>query len=115
MTAVDLPCELEKATPYEEICAEVKKRPEGDMTSFLGYLLSHSCPLTLRQIRDLHLRSENEDKCDNCTGPRFCPFPSTRAVVTSSRAPGAKGRRCNARVACHLFDPALVAHSAGGH
>ena len=29
--------ELEKETTYEEICAEMKKRSEGDMKGFLGY------------------------------------------------------------------------------
>merc|ERR1712014_93695 len=37
MGVVDLTCELEKATTYEEICAEIKRRSEGDMKGFLGY------------------------------------------------------------------------------
>jgi glyceraldehyde 3-phosphate dehydrogenase len=37
VSVVDLTCELEKATTYEEICAEIKKRSEGDMKGFLGY------------------------------------------------------------------------------
>jgi len=37
VSVVDLTCELEKATTYEEICAEVKRRAEGDMKGFLGY------------------------------------------------------------------------------
>ncbi|CAK0848621.1 unnamed protein product, partial [Prorocentrum cordatum] len=37
MTVVDLTCELEKATTYEELCAEIKRRSEGDMKGFLGY------------------------------------------------------------------------------
>merc|ERR550537_1847212 len=37
VSVVDLTCELEKATTYEEICAEVKRRSEGDMKGFLGY------------------------------------------------------------------------------
>jgi len=37
VSVVDLTCELEKATSYEEICAEVKRRAEGDMKGFLGY------------------------------------------------------------------------------
>merc|ERR1712064_217549 len=34
---VDVTCELDKATTYEEICAEIKRRSEGDMKGFLGY------------------------------------------------------------------------------
>jgi len=37
VSVVDLTCELEKSTTYEEICAEIKKRSEGDMKGFLGY------------------------------------------------------------------------------
>merc|ERR1712056_127360 len=37
VSVVDLTCELEKPTSYEEICAEVKMRSEGDMKGFLGY------------------------------------------------------------------------------
>jgi len=37
VSVVDLTCELEKPTSYEEICAEVKRRSEGDMKNFLGY------------------------------------------------------------------------------
>merc|ERR1712029_410105 len=37
VSAVDLTCELEKETTYEEICAEIKRRSEGDMKGFLGY------------------------------------------------------------------------------
>jgi glyceraldehyde 3-phosphate dehydrogenase len=37
VSVVDLTCELEKATTYEEICAEIKRRSEGDMKGFLGY------------------------------------------------------------------------------
>merc|ERR1719428_2373154 len=37
VSVVDLTCELEKATSYEEICAETKRRAEGDMKGFLGY------------------------------------------------------------------------------
>jgi len=37
VSVVDLTCELEKATTYEEICAEIKSRSEGDMKGFLGY------------------------------------------------------------------------------
>merc|ERR1711981_14774 len=37
VSVVDLTCRLAKATTYEEICAEVKKRSEGDMKGFLGY------------------------------------------------------------------------------
>merc|ERR1711941_170820 len=37
VSVVDLTCELEKATSYEEICAEIKRRAEGDMKGFLGY------------------------------------------------------------------------------
>merc|ERR1712083_1090065 len=37
VSVVDLTCELDKATSYEEICAEIKRRSEGDMKGFLGY------------------------------------------------------------------------------
>jgi len=37
VSVVDLTCELEKETSYEEICAEIKRRSEGDMKGFLGY------------------------------------------------------------------------------
>merc|ERR1712176_77136 len=37
VSVVDLTCELEKPTSYEEICAAVKVRAEGDMKGFLGY------------------------------------------------------------------------------
>merc|ERR1740138_42464 len=37
VSVVDLTCRLEKATTYEEICAEIQKRAAGDMKGFLGY------------------------------------------------------------------------------
>jgi len=37
VSVVDLTCELETPATYEEICAEVKRRSEGDMKGFLGY------------------------------------------------------------------------------
>lgn len=37
VSVVDLTCKLSKETTYEEICAEIKKRSEGDMKGFLGY------------------------------------------------------------------------------
>jgi len=37
VSVVDLTCRLKKATTYEEICAEIKKRAEGDMKPFLGF------------------------------------------------------------------------------
>jgi len=37
VSVVDLTCRLGKATTFEEICAEVKRRAEGDMKPFLGY------------------------------------------------------------------------------
>merc|ERR1711972_724500 len=37
VSVVDLTCELENPTTYEEICAEMKRRAEGDMKGFLGY------------------------------------------------------------------------------
>jgi glyceraldehyde 3-phosphate dehydrogenase len=37
VSVVDLTVELEKATTYEDICAEMKRRAEGDMKGFLGY------------------------------------------------------------------------------
>merc|ERR1712216_685711 len=37
VSVVDLTVELETATTYEEICAEMKSRSEGDMKGYLGY------------------------------------------------------------------------------
>ena len=37
VSVVDLTCRLKTAASYEEICAEVKRRSEGDMKGFLGY------------------------------------------------------------------------------
>jgi len=37
VSVVDLTCKLEKATTYEEICAEIKRRADGDMKGFLGF------------------------------------------------------------------------------
>merc|ERR1712084_70176 len=37
VSVVDLTCRLKKSTTYEEICAAVKARAEGDMKGFLGY------------------------------------------------------------------------------
>jgi glyceraldehyde 3-phosphate dehydrogenase len=37
VSVVDLTCKLAKDTTYEEICAAVKARSEGDMKGFLGY------------------------------------------------------------------------------
>merc|ERR1712127_310565 len=37
VSVVDLTVELEKPTSYEEICAAMKRRAEGDMKGFLGY------------------------------------------------------------------------------
>merc|ERR1712242_348683 len=37
MGVVDLTCELEIETTYEDVCAEIKRRSEGDMKGFLGY------------------------------------------------------------------------------
>merc|ERR1712037_127662 len=37
VSVVDLTCKLGKETTYEEICATVKARAEGDMKGFLGY------------------------------------------------------------------------------
>ena len=37
VSVVDLTCEVEKPTTYEEICAAIKRRSEGDMKGFLGY------------------------------------------------------------------------------
>jgi glyceraldehyde 3-phosphate dehydrogenase len=37
VSVVDLTCRLGKSTTYEEICAEVKSRANGDMKGFLGY------------------------------------------------------------------------------
>ena len=37
VSVVDLTCRLAKSTTYEEICAEIKRRAEGDMKPFLGF------------------------------------------------------------------------------
>jgi len=37
VSVVDLTCLLAKETSYEEICAEIQKRANGDMKGFLGY------------------------------------------------------------------------------
>jgi glyceraldehyde 3-phosphate dehydrogenase len=37
VSVVDLTCRIKKATTYEEICAHVKSKAEGDMKPFLGY------------------------------------------------------------------------------
>uniref|UniRef100_A0A7S4P1C9 Glyceraldehyde-3-phosphate dehydrogenase n=1 Tax=Guillardia theta TaxID=55529 RepID=A0A7S4P1C9_GUITH len=37
VSVVDLTCRLAKDATYEEICAEVKRRANGDMKGFLGY------------------------------------------------------------------------------
>jgi glyceraldehyde 3-phosphate dehydrogenase len=37
VSVVDLTCKLKNPATYEEICAEVKRRSEGDMKGYLGY------------------------------------------------------------------------------
>lgn len=37
VSVVDLTCRLSKPTTYEEICAHIKSKAEGDMAPFLGY------------------------------------------------------------------------------
>merc|ERR1719231_722548 len=37
VSVVDLTCRLKTGASYEEICAEVKRRADGDMKGFLGY------------------------------------------------------------------------------
>merc|ERR1712127_129505 len=37
VSVVDLTCKLAKATTYEEICEEIKRRADGDMKGFIGY------------------------------------------------------------------------------
>lgn len=37
VSVVDLTCRLSKPTTYEEICAHIKSKAEGDMKPFLGY------------------------------------------------------------------------------
>jgi len=37
VSVVDLTCKLSKETTYEEICAEIQKRANGDMKGFIGY------------------------------------------------------------------------------
>jgi glyceraldehyde 3-phosphate dehydrogenase len=53
VSVVDLTCQLATATTYEEICAEIKRRADGDMKGFLGFtdeaLVSQdfvSCPIS---------------------------------------------------------------------
>jgi len=53
VSVVDLTCKLARETTYEEICAEVQRRADGDMKGFLGYtnedLVSQdfvSCPIS---------------------------------------------------------------------
>merc|ERR1712070_1354954 len=53
VSVVDLTCKLAKETTYEDICAEVQRRANGDMKGFLGYtdeaLVSQdfvSCPIS---------------------------------------------------------------------
>merc|ERR1712063_66026 len=61
VSVVDLTCELEKETSYEEICAEIKRRSEGDMKGFLGYcddsLVStdfETCPISSFRFQGGH-------------------------------------------------------------
>jgi glyceraldehyde 3-phosphate dehydrogenase len=37
VSVVDLTCRIEKSTTYEEICAVIKAKSEGEMKGFLGY------------------------------------------------------------------------------
>jgi glyceraldehyde 3-phosphate dehydrogenase len=37
VSVVDLTCKLSKETTYEDICAHIKSKAEGDMKPFLGY------------------------------------------------------------------------------
>jgi glyceraldehyde 3-phosphate dehydrogenase len=37
VSVVDFTCKLSKETTYEEICAEIQRRANGDMKGFLGY------------------------------------------------------------------------------
>jgi len=37
VSVVDFTCKLEKSTTYEEICAVIKAKSEGEMKGFLGY------------------------------------------------------------------------------
>merc|ERR1719454_1696229 len=46
VSVVDLTCELEKATSYEEICAEIKRRSEGDMKGSLGSTDFETCTIS---------------------------------------------------------------------
>eukprot|EP01037_Dinobryon_pediforme_P019172 gene19172-19545_t len=53
VSVVDLTCKLAKETTYEEICAEIQRRANGDMKGFIGYtdeaLVSQdfvSCPIS---------------------------------------------------------------------
>jgi glyceraldehyde-3-phosphate dehydrogenase/erythrose-4-phosphate dehydrogenase len=46
VSVVDLTCRLKKSTTYEEICAVIKARSEGDMKGVLGYTSSIHCCTT---------------------------------------------------------------------
>eukprot|EP00630_Chrysocystis_fragilis_P001323 CAMPEP_0197387314 /NCGR_PEP_ID=MMETSP1165-20131217/441_1 /TAXON_ID=284809 /ORGANISM="Chrysocystis fragilis, Strain CCMP3189" /LENGTH=354 /DNA_ID=CAMNT_0042912629 /DNA_START=123 /DNA_END=1187 /DNA_ORIENTATION=- len=37
VSVVDLTCKLKEATTYDDICAEIKRRADGDMKGILGY------------------------------------------------------------------------------
>merc|ERR1712224_177637 len=67
VSVVDVTCELDKETTYEEICAEIKRRSEGDMKGFLGYATRRWCPRTSR--------------------PAPFPVPSTPRLASCSTPP----------------------------
>jgi len=66
VSVVDLTVELETATTYEEICAEMKSRAEGDMKGFLGYT------------------DESLVSTDFETNPISCTFDSKAGIMLDS-------------------------------
>jgi len=66
VSVVDLTVELETETTYEEICAEMKKRSEGDMKGYLGYT-------------DESLVSTDFETC-----PISCTFDSKAGIMLDS-------------------------------
>jgi len=52
VSVVDLTCELEKETTYEEICAAMKAAAEGEMSATLGYTDDKVVSTDFRGIRN---------------------------------------------------------------
>merc|ERR1712028_314163 len=66
VSVVDLTVELEKETTYEDLCAEMKRRAEGDMKGYLGYT-------------DESLVSTDFETC-----PISCTFDSKAGIMLDS-------------------------------